>query len=296
MGRRHRRFDPDRLEAVRKRVVPQVVGALYGAFLWLGHHLRGFYSVVGLYFVLALALAVLAVMGFAGLANLVGEGVTQPIDNAILLWIGRRRTPWLDRAALEITVLGSGSVVVMTVVVASAFLWLTRHRYSALLLWIAVGGALILNAVLKALIARPRPQLIEWRTPYAGFTSFPSGHAMAAVVVYGVLAYLVTRLEPGLRVRRATFLIVIAIILLIGLSRIYLGVHYPSDVLAGYVIGFGWATLCAAGIEVVRYFRSRRPGIERVEAGLEKGLGPIGEIFRRHRPGRAGGRRRAHPE
>lgn len=122
-------------------------------------HVQGFYSALGLFLSIGLALALLAIAAFVGLAELVEEGATQRFDNAVLLWLNARSTPWLDVAALEVTALGAGLVVWMTVQVASAFLWQTRHHYSAYLLWIAVLGNGLLNSALKAGFDRPRPNL-----------------------------------------------------------------------------------------------------------------------------------------
>ena len=91
---------------------------------------------------------------------------------------------------------------------------------------------------------------------------------------------LVLRLQPSVRQRRWTLALAGALILLIGLSRIYLGVHYPSDVLAGYLAGFVWASFAALSFEVVRYFAGRRPGVWAQEKDLEKGLRPLRETLR----------------
>lgn len=95
---------------------------------------------------------------------------------------------------------------------------------------------------------------------------------MGAMVMYATLAYLVARLESTPALRRLTFVFAAILVSLIGASRMYLGVHYPSDVLGGFLIGLAWATFCALGIEAIRYFRRRKPGVERVEHDLDAGL------------------------
>jgi undecaprenyl-diphosphatase len=244
------------------------MSTLRTALSWIGRHVRGFHTAVGLFLSAGLALALLALLLFTGLAALVEEGVTRPFDEGILLWLHRHGTPTLDSWAERLTVLGSSTVVVLTVLVTSAFLWLTRHRYSVLLLWVAMLGGAVLNVALKLGFDRARPEL--WERAPAGEPSFPSGHAMSAVVVYGTLAYLIARLEPTRAMRRATLAFALVLVLLIGLSRLYLGVHYPSDVLAGYAVGFAWATVCALGIEAIRYFRTRRPEVAREEHDLDR--------------------------
>lgn len=255
---------------------------LFEVLRWIGRHVEGFYAAVGLFLTLGLALALLAVGAFALMARLMAEGMTQRFDEAVLLWLNARANPTLDIAALEITALGGMVVVWMLLTVSSVFLWVTRHRYSAALLWVAVIGGSILNSALKALFDRPRPDLFEWRTEYAGQSSFPSGHAMTAMVMFATLAYLIARLEPTRLLRRLTLGITATVIVLIGLSRLYLGVHYPSDVIAGYIAGFAWATFCALGIEAVRYFRGRRPQAEDEEKDLDKGTEPIRDAVETH--------------
>jgi undecaprenyl-diphosphatase len=163
----------------------------------------------------------------------------------------------------------------------------TRHLYSLALLWLSLLGARVLNQTLKGLFVRPRPQLfgpeleiLGRRFDYPKSYSFPSGHAVTAVVLFGTLAYLIVRLEPTVRMRRITLTLAALLILLIGLSRMYLGVHYPSDVLAGYLAGFIWSTFAAFTIEVVRYFLARKPEVVREEQDLEKGLRPLREAVR----------------
>lgn len=238
---------------------------------WIGAHVRGFHAALGVFLSAGLALALAAVLAFAMIARLVGRGATQAADEAALRWIAARHTPLLDTVALQLTYLGATSVVAITLLVASTLLWMGRHRWSVALLWTAVLGNAALNTALKLAFARPRPTVFPFRISGIGesASSFPSGHAMSSVVVYGTLVYLVARLEPTRRMRRATLVFAAVLVLLIGASRLYLGVHYPSDVLAGYVAGFAWAATCALGVEAVRWFRGRRPGIGAEEAGLD---------------------------
>lgn len=247
-------------------------GILFGLFRWIGRHVRGFHSAVGVFLAIGLVFAVAAVAGFATVAEEVMEGETQAMDVAVLRWMERHHTPQLDIWALEVTALGSGLVVAMTVAIASVFLWVTRHRYSVVLLWTALLGSGLISRTLKSIFDRPRPDVFPWQAHHVDQGSFPSGHATTSMVVYLTLAYLVGRLAETRRLRVLTLLVAAVLIACIGASRLYLGVHYPSDVLAGYAVGFAWATFCALGIEAVRYFRARKPGVEQVEEGLEGGL------------------------
>lgn len=250
---------------------------VFGVLRWIRAHVSGFHAAVGTFLLIGLGIALGAVVLFAGIAALMTAGTVQRFDDAVLLWMNTHANETLDVLALEITALGSGAAVWMLVMVGSVFLWSTTHRYSAALLWVAALGAGIVNSALKMLFDRPRPQLFEWRTDYAGLSSFPSGHSMTAMTVYATLAYLVVRLEPSRRLRRITIGVAALVILLIGITRLYLGVHYPSDVIAGYLVGLIWATVCALGIEAVKYFRYRKPEVARDEEDLDKGVAPIRE-------------------
>lgn len=247
---------------------------LYALLRWIDHHVRGFHAAVGVYLAVGIVLILVGVLLFAGTAELMHAGTTQRFDDAVLLWLNARASPRLDALAVEVTALGSTLVILMTLLVSSIFLWGTEHRYSAALLWVAAAGGGILNTILKAAFDRPRPHLFPWRVPYAGHSSFPSGHSMTAMVVYATLAYLVVRIVPTRGLRRFTLAVFAAVILAVGLSRMYLGVHYPSDVLGGYLIGFAWASFCALGVEAVRYFRDK-PGMKGHEEGIEEGAQPI---------------------
>lgn len=252
-----------------------VAKPVFGVLRWIREHVSGFYAAVGTFLLIGMGIALAAVLLFAGIAALMTAGAVQRFDEAVLLWVNTHANDTLDVLALEITALGSGAAVWMLVMVGSVFLWSTTHRYSAALLWIAALGAPVVNSALKMLFDRPRPQLFEWRTEYAGLSSFPSGHSATAMVVYATLAYLVVRLEPSRRLRRVTIGVAVLVILLVGITRLYLGVHYPSDVIAGYMVGLVWATTCALGIEAVKYFRYRKPEVAQDEEDLDKGVAPI---------------------
>jgi undecaprenyl-diphosphatase len=242
---------------------------LFALFRLVGEHVRGFHAAVGALLVAGLAIIVACVGFFALLADEVMEGGTQHFDDAVLVWMNRHASPPLTGLALDVTALGAGTVVWLVLIVASVFLWVSCHRWSAALLWVSILGSGLINSVMKLFFNRPRPQLFPWRVPYAGLSSFPSGHSMTSMVCYATLAYLVTRLEPNAFLRRFTFSVAALIVVLIGLSRMYLGVHYPTDVLAGFTMGLAWASFCALGLEAVRYFRHRKPEVAAQEKDLD---------------------------
>jgi undecaprenyl-diphosphatase len=216
----------------------------------------GLARTLGIFLLGGAIVAVLGTLAFAWLASHVRAGGTQAFDEGILRWVGGRHLPWLDSAMVEITILGTGTVVMMVAGIAGLFLVLTDNRYSALLLLIATAGGILLNAVLKLGFARPRPQIFIWGT-HAATSSFPSGHAMSATIVYGTVAYLAARLQRRRWARWATMCVAAIVIMLICASRVYLGVHYPSDIAAGAVIGLAWAGFCMATLEAIQRIEMR---------------------------------------
>lgn len=246
---------------------------------WIGRHVRGLHAALGIFLAAGFGLSVAALLLFAAIAQVVARGATHRADLAILHWLHARPSPWLDGLAVAGTALGSGAAMWLVLLLGTIFLWGSGHRWSMLLLWIALLGGRFLNRMSKGLFDRPRPRLfgdeivLFGRTfAYPESTSFPSGHATTAMVVFGTLAYLVARLEHTRRMQGATLAAAAVIVLVIGFARVYLGVHYPSDVVAGYLAGFVWASSCALGVEVLRYFRFRRPQIVREEEDLSTGL------------------------
>lgn len=200
----------------------------------------------------------LALGGLAGLTGAVLAGETDRFDREVLLWMEARGSPGLDVAALKVTALGDTLVVFAIAGVAATLLWLLGRRTYAALLVAAVAGARVVNPLLKLAVDRPRPGLFEWRTPYAGDLAYPSGHASISMALLVALAYVVHRLSDRPWIGAAAALVAAAGVLGVGLSRLYLGVHYPSDVLAGYLVGFAWAVLCALGAESIRRRRRER--------------------------------------
>lgn len=241
--------------------------ALYGVLRFIARHVRGFYGAIITYLSFSFVVGLLAVGGLAVLAERVLQGSTQRFDENVLTWVALHRTDALNRIALEVTALGNTLTLVILVLCVSIFLWLTHHRYSVYLLMIALAGGALLTALLKDIFGRPRPSVIDWGTQVLS-QSFPSGHAMSAMIAYGSVAYLVGRLEPTMRLRFTTWALAGIVILAIGASRIYLGVHYPSDVLAGYTAGLAWTAFVASGISAIRYFSTRKPEVTEEERDL----------------------------
>jgi membrane-associated phospholipid phosphatase len=237
---------------------------VFGALRKLGSHGRSVYAAVGIFLVAGVFVAIVGTIGFASLAEVVREGYTQQFDDAVLRWIGARHSPTLTTIMNEVTPLGTGIVVLTMVGVTTAFLWRTEHKHSARMLLAATAGGILLNNGLKLFFDRERPSVFEWGT-HAASSSFPSGHAMSATVVYGTVAYLLARLQKHGWARAITLLFAVVMIALICFTRLYLGVHYPSDVLGGIIVGLAWSGFCMATLEASLALARRRAPASVVE-------------------------------
>jgi len=192
------------------------------------------------------------IWGFVEIADEVVEGEADAFDRTLYLSLRDRvdvadplGPAWLEEAALEITALGSFAVLGLIVLAAIVWLLLIRKPGSALLVAVSVGGGVLLSSLLKSGFARPRPDL----APHADVVhtlSFPSGHAMSAAVVYLTLGALLARTQPHRRLKIYLASVGVVVTVLVGISRVYLGVHWPTDVLAGWCVGSAWALLCWA--------------------------------------------------
>ncbi len=223
----------------------------------------------------AVALFVLAgatVLAFVAVADEMVEGETRAFDESILHWMASIRRPWLDVAALQITALGNAATLIVVAAVAAAVLWAGRRKVSVALLGLSLVTGTAVTFILKRGFHRPRPQVIS-HTVEALSASFPSGHAMMSAVTYGTVAVLVGRMAGG-RVRRVTWGGAALLVVLIGLSRLYVGVHYPSDVLAGWLGGAAWATLLVLFFRVLGVFARELPEVREAEAEAEVGAEP----------------------
>lgn len=239
-------------------ILPARAAVIYSILRVIARHLRGFYKPLAAFVTVGVFVAAAAVAIFGIIAEGVEEGVTQSFDEGALQWFEARRTPFLDDAMLEITTLGSGVVLIMIVLISSVFLWQTQHRWSVYLLLLGTLGAKLFNTILKMFFSRERPSVVEGITEVHSL-SFPSGHAMSSMAVYGCVAYLVARLEPDAKLKHTVWAIAAIVILLIGISRMYLGVHYPSDVVAGFLGGLAWLAFVVATMRAIQFLSRRRP-------------------------------------
>jgi undecaprenyl-diphosphatase len=150
----------------------------------------------------------------------------------------------VTRALTDITSLGGSSVLALITVASAGYLFVARRPETALFLMLAVAGGALANTLLKLLFSRARPDVVQHLVEVA-HTSFPSGHAMNSAVTYLTLGALLARAESSAAIRIYLIVVAILLTLLIGFSRVYLGVHWPSDIIAGWCLGGAWAILCS---------------------------------------------------
>ncbi len=195
---------------------------------------------------------------FVWLGSEVGEGETRRFDSRILLALrqpGDLAQPvgphWLQSAMLDLTALGGGTVLALVTLMAIGSLLALRKRAEALFIAVAVGGGGALSALLKMGYARPRPELVAHLVEVTS-SSFPSGHAMNSAITYLTLGVLLARAVPDRLLKIYVLWVGVLLTLIVGISRVYLGVHWPTDVLAGWAIGSAWAGACWIVAEALR--------------------------------------------
>lgn len=195
-------------------------------------------------------LAVIIGIAFGALASVATAGNTLAFDHWLISWL---RDPvdssmpvgprWFRATMLDLTGWGNtASLTVLTVIVVG-YLLVMRKAATAVYLAAAAAGGAVVNSTLKAIIDRPRPDIVSHLVEVSS-ASFPSGHAMNSAVVFLTLGAVLSRIHTQPRVRAYILTVAVLLTLTIGFSRVYLGVHWPSDVLAGWLVGGVWATLC----------------------------------------------------
>jgi undecaprenyl-diphosphatase len=187
--------------------------------------------------------------GFLELMEVARDTSPHSLDSEILLYFrvdGHPDTPigpaWLQGAMRDVTALGSASVLTLITAAAAIYLFLIKRPATALFVIASIASGQMLSSLLKAGVDRPRPELVSHLAQETSL-SFPSGHAMISALVFLTLGALVSRVVHGRTTKIYVLSLAVFITLLVGVSRIYLGVHWPSDVLAGWCAGFAWAML-----------------------------------------------------
>jgi undecaprenyl-diphosphatase len=208
----------------------------------------------------AVILGAALLLGFAKIANLVGRDSKPAFDEWLIVAL---RTPgdladpigpaWLEEMMRDFTALGSTGVLTVVVLAIAGFLGMTRKGHAALLVLASVAGGVLISQTMKWAYARPRPDLVPHGAEV--FTaSFPSGHSMMSAVVYLTLGALLARTQADRAVKAYILAIAVLLTVLVGASRVYLGVHWPTDVLAGWALGGLWALVC---LMVMLWLQSR---------------------------------------
>lgn len=208
---------------------------------WVNHINPRIASLIAAIGVLGLATCLLILFIVARLSDEVLEKEAFSFDKSILLSIHSLANPYLDRVMLTITRLGNPSMMVIVLVVSLTVLWWRRYYQKAIIMAISALGAFILNTGLKLFFSKIRPELWTRLIKETSF-SFPSGHALGSMVVYGFIAYLLATYYP--KSAWLIYTLVTILIAAIGFSRLYLGVHWPTDIIAGYGVGFLWLMSC----------------------------------------------------
>jgi len=173
------------------------------------------------------------------------------LDESILTFIGRLRHAVLNGPMVDITALGSVTVAVLIGLTGLIVLWLARDRRGAAFLLLSMAGSGVWSTLIKLLVRRERPAVLPHLVEVTDF-SYPSGHTMLSTATFLSLTLLASRHMPGRRARLMLFLTASLLIALVGFSRLYLGVHYPSDVLSGMLLGAAWTFGLAAAFFSVR--------------------------------------------
>lgn len=198
---------------------------------------------------IALAVAALGLLIFAAVADETVEGETHVFDETILLALRAPDDPsrligpgWLDLAMSDITSLGGFVVLTLLVLSVVIYLLIQGKWKNAVTVAGASASGMILSETLKIGFGRPRPELVPQLAEVHSL-SFPSGHAMLSAVIYLTLGALLTRFHKRKRERALIMLYAVLVTMMVGASRVYLGVHWPTDVIAGWALGAAWAAL-----------------------------------------------------
>lgn len=187
---------------------------------------------------------------FLKLSSEVMEGETLAFDKRIVLAFRKADDPaqpigppWVAGALMDLTALGGPTVIGLIVLAVVGFLLLQARYWTALFIFLTAASGEAVSYAMKALFFRPRPSVVpHLRDAFS--SSFPSGHAMQSAIIYLTLGAMLMRLAERRLTKIYCCATAMLLTFLVGLSRVYLGVHYPTDVLAGWIVGLFWASLC----------------------------------------------------
>ncbi len=211
----------------------------------------------------------LGVFLFILIADEMAEGEIRKLDEALLLSMRVAGDPsttwgpaWLQETAVEITSIGGYPLIILTFAAVAGFFIVTRRYGAAAYAVLSVGSGALLSQTLKQYYGRPRPDLID-QLDTVHTLSFPSGHALVTTVAYLTLASLVTGFLSDRRARAYVISVAVFVAIIVGVSRVYLGVHWPSDVAAGWALGAAWASFSWLILHFINQYNRRRNKPER---------------------------------
>ncbi len=204
--------------------------------------------------VIALIVVLVGINVFIELTSTLKSEALADYDSLITDSVFSYRTPWLTNYLTFMTHLGDakGYLVVFSLLAVISYFGFKRWKYTVQIIVVLVL-ALLSNLALKRFIDRARPDIEQ--LVVAKSLSYPSGHAMVAMAFYGFVIYLIYKFRLHIAIKIGIILLLTLVILSIGISRIYLGVHYPSDVIGGYIAGFIWVIFCILIFDLIELFR-----------------------------------------
>jgi undecaprenyl-diphosphatase len=216
--------------------------------------------------------ACVLLFGFLALAGEVMEGDTLAFDTHIVRALRKADDPstpigpaWVESTLLDLTALGGPTVLTLVVLSIIGFMLLQRRYRTALFIFVTSTTGGIVGYAMKSVFMRARPTIVTHLRP-AFETSFPSGHAMQSAIVYLTLGALLMRIAEGRLTKIYCLAVAMILTFVVGVSRVYLGVHYPTDVLGGWIVGMVWASVCwlaAQHFEVRAALKEERQKAER---------------------------------
>ncbi|MDF1609742.1 phosphatase PAP2 family protein [Hoeflea sp. YIM 152468] len=213
--------------------------------------------------VVLFAIVTLGVYAFIEIAEEMAEGEIRKIDEMVFLSLRMPGDPaspvgpaWLQETAVEVTAIGGFPLIILTLAAVAGFFIITKRYGAALYAVLSVGSGALLSHTLKQYYGRPRPDLVD-HLDTVHTLSFPSGHAMMTTVAYLTMASLVVGFLPDRRARIYVLAVAVFVAVIVGVSRVYLGVHWPSDVAAGWALGAAWASFSWLILHVLNHHTGR---------------------------------------
>lgn len=216
------------------------------------------FILLGAEYLLVLLIGCAAVLIFLRFSELLIKDQLQAFDTFVYTWIFSYASDAMTLFMKGITFLGNTkTMIVFSLVILFFFLFVKPHRWYSITIPVVAMGGISLNMVLKQLFERPRP-LVDYHLVEASGLSFPSGHAMFSFTFYGLMIYIIWHYTENKPIRYGLSVLLLSLAMLIGISRIYLGVHYPSDVFAGFAAGFIWLSTSLIVLRRIEHYMSKR--------------------------------------